>query len=317
MSELAVSSQAASGNWVASTSMPQGRFDLVAASAGGQVYAIGGRNNHFAVYSRVEALTPSGIIKDGFPLGGTWTTKASLPAKRWAASGAQTINGKIYVPGGSAGPANMSEKTLFVYDPAADSWASKAPMPVKNCCGASAAINGKLFVLTPAFLNGRPTLHRYDPATDRWSELASPPHDHSRPVGGVSNGKFYVVGGEFTGSEESFGKASATLDVYDPVRNRWVTKAPMPTARYAAAGRVVNGKLHVVGGLPSWDENIALNTVEVYDPATNTWAAKQPVPTARYLLAAAQLNGFLYALGGWAPGANPFTGLTTNEIYAP
>jgi N-acetylneuraminic acid mutarotase len=243
---------------------------------------------------------------------------------RWGASGAQTINGKIYVPGGSASPYCSCqprpisyENTLFVYDPATDTWATKAPLPVKTFAGASAVISGKLYVLTPALVNGRPMLHRYDPATDRWTELASPPNDHSRPVGGMINGKFYVVGGEFTGREPNFGQASATLDVYDPATNRWTTKAPMPTRRYAASGRVINNKFVVVGGLPSWDTDVPLNTVEIYDPATNRWATGASMPTARYLLAVAQLNGILYALGGWAPGADPYTGLKTNEAYAP
>jgi N-acetylneuraminic acid mutarotase len=317
--ELAVTAQAASNQWTSSRNMLTPRMDLVAATAGGQVYAIGGRNDHYAVYSRVEAFTPSYSELDGRPFYGTWSVKAPLPAPRWGASGGQTINGKIYVPGGSALwlNTNSSEKTLFVYDPVANSWASKSPMPVKNCCGASAAIQSQLYVLTPAFLNGRPMLHRYDSVTDRWTELASPPHDHSRPVGGVINGKFYVMGGEFTGSEKAYGQASATLDVYDPATNRWTTKSAAPTGRYSAAGRVVNGKLVVVGGIPSWEEAPALNSVEVYDPATNTWATREPMPTARYLLAAAQLDGFLYALGGHRKVPYLYTGLATNEAYSP
>ena len=83
----------------------------------------------------------------------------------------------------------------------------------------------------------------------------------------------------------------------------------MPTARGYAAGRVLNGKLYVVGGGSGGQP---LGRVEAYNPATNTWATKASMPSARWNLAAASANGILYALGGLGPN-----GYTKNEAYTP
>jgi N-acetylneuraminic acid mutarotase len=312
--ELALSAMVTSNTWYTGlNSMPTRRFDLVTATIGGRVYAIGGRHAHYGVFSQVEAYTPAYSSIDGRPFSGLWETKASLPAARWGASGAAVINGKIYVPGGSAdiySRTSLSENTLFEYDPVANSWATRAPMPVKTCCGASVNINNKLYVFTPALVNGSPMLHRYNPVTNRWARMAGPPHDHGRPVGGAINGKFYLVGGQ----DGTLGPAKF-LDVYNPATNSWVTRKAAPTARYGAAGRALNGKLYVIGGRGVTD--VALNTVEAYDPVSNTWSTKAPIPTARYYLGIGQLSGFLFALGGWQPGGTDYRGLNTNEAYYP
>src|SRR5207249_945974 len=78
---------------------------------------------------------------------------------------------------------------------------------------------------------------------------------------GVVNGVLYAVGGtDGSGS-------MATVEAYDPVTNRWTTKAPMPTPRTELGVGVVNGVLYAVGG-------DYLGTVEAFDPVTNSWTTK-------------------------------------------
>lgn len=85
----------------------------------------------------------------------------------------------------------------------------------------------------------------------------------------------------------------------------------MPAARFGAAGRVINGKLYVVGGTNG--QGTALSTTLVYDPATNLWSTKAPMPTARTRLGAGVINKLLYAVGG-SLNANE---LSTVERYTP
>src|SRR5919206_2175133 len=51
----------------------------------------------------------------------------------------------------------------------------------------------------------------------------------------------------------------------------------MHTARYAGAGRVVNGKLYVAGGS---DGVHIFPTLEAYDPVGDSWAPKADILTA-------------------------------------
>src|SRR5215472_1584767 len=58
------------------------------------------------------------------------------------------------------------------------------------------------------------------------------------------DGKVYVVGG-FDGS----GQPVATVEVYDPARDRWTQKASLPAPLHHVNVAAVGSKLYVVGGL--------------------------------------------------------------------
>jgi N-acetylneuraminic acid mutarotase len=117
-------------------------------------------------------------------------------------------------------------------------------------------------------------------------------------MGGVIGGKLYVTG------------TTRQLDVYDPVTNRWTTKAPMPLPRWMAAGVHLGGKLYLIGGLQrnSDFDVTSVRTTSVYDPATNTWTTKAPLPNARHDISARRvvLNGQqrIELVGGRRPGNN-------------
>jgi N-acetylneuraminic acid mutarotase len=78
----------------------------------------------------------------------------------------------------------------------------------------------------------------------------------------------------------------------------WVAKAPMPTARLAAAAASVNGTIYVIGGDTNWFGCGFTGVNEAYNPATDTWTTMAPMPTARAAFAAAVLNGIIYVVGG-------------------
>lgn len=92
----------------------------------------------------------------------------------------------------------------------------------------------------------------------------------------------------------------------------WVTKAPMPTARYGPAAGVINDKLYVVGGwLLATDNGHA--PFEVYDPATDTWdTTKAPIPLAVQNPASGVIDGKLYVAGGGHHG-----NVASLQVYDP
>jgi N-acetylneuraminic acid mutarotase len=298
-------------SWTRRIRMPTARLGLVAAKVDGVVYAIGGSDG--GALQTVEAYKPntSTLV--------AWTPRAPLPAARQLPNGAAVINGKIYVPGGTTplGPT----RSLFVYTVASNSWATKAPMPIRSHGGAAVAIDGKLWVLaTPAGQGGfytNPTrLFRYDPATDTWSEREPPLYHHHRGAVGVINGKIYVAGGMTnTVLDETtyqYGPEPwAELEVYDPATNVWTPRASIPTARWGAAAGVIDGKLYVAGGRGT--DLSVLSSMQMYDPATDTWATRAKMLTGREGAGSAVVGGVFHVLGGTS--GSDTGALDTNEAY--
>jgi Kelch motif len=301
--EAVPSPMASAVGWASSTPMPTKRLGLVAAAVNGIVYAIGGQAEFLkgdslaygAKLTKVEAFNTST---------GKWVSKAPLPAKRAWPSGAAVINGKIYVPGG-LNPNGNPTKTLYVYDPGTNTWSTKAPLPVASARGAAAAINGKLYVLTPKATTS--VLHRYDPASNTWTARATVQRAHLYPASGVIDGKLYVVGTVNSDKTPMYGTS-----VYNPATNTWAVRQDMPGGHVGAGSGVLDNKLYVVGGGPM-PGTVESSIVKVYIPASDAWVDSQWMPTARSFHAAATVNGVLYALGGQL-----FENvLATNDRYTP
>ena len=54
----------------------------------------------------------------------------------------------------------------------------------------------------------------------------------------------------------------------------WIPLAPAPDPRQEVGAAELNGKIYIVGGLPS------TNRVQEYDPVTNTWRIVASLPIA-------------------------------------
>jgi N-acetylneuraminic acid mutarotase len=212
------------------------------------------------------------------------------------ANGATPVHGKLYVSGGRSSPDEDCGKTLFVYDPATNSWTRKADMPFKGCLGVQAHVLGQLYVYT--FPQSPPDIRlfaSYNPKTDKWVRRPLPKGSHlAYPVAGAINEKFYLTSGQ--GASEPFAKE---LEVYDPATRTWTTKSPMPTARAVASAAVLHGKLFVAGGVVDRNgEAVVTDIVEAYDPVTDTWATGPSMPTARGHAASAWAGGKFYTIDG-------------------
>src|SRR6476469_6706050 len=121
----------------------------------------------------------------------SWTEKKNTPFFADHMSAA-TVNGKIYVFGGSVAMTQEAPSatldTAWEYDPAGDSWKALAKLNGKRTAAAATEFGGKIY-----FIGGST--------------------DTTGPDGRTQNGGL-VVG---------------TNEVYDPATNRWETKEPLPT----------------------------------------------------------------------------------------
>jgi N-acetylneuraminic acid mutarotase len=293
----------ASDSWVSRLKMITGRSGLTSATVQGVVYVIGGMLNSGQATAKLEAYHPNTTTL--LP----WRVRAPMPEPRAYTNGSAVINGKIYVSGGYRTDAEGNRfrtNTLFRYDPAANTWATLAPLPLSSAAGATVAINGKLYVyVVYGPDNGSGTaLFRYDPATNQWWDLAEPEHIQAGAAAVALGGKMYVIGGR-----QGKSPTLATVSIYDPATDDWSIRNPLWTARSGAAARVIDGRIYVAGG--SLNATPTSLPTEVYDPATALWVERAPIPTPRSHAASGVVGGKLYVIG-----ADGSTG-RANEMYVP
>ena len=251
--------------------------------------------------------------------GGTWTLKAPMPTPRVGLA-VGVVNGILYAVGGATQAGSDYLSTAEAYDPARNMWTVKAPMPTPREGLAVGVVNGILYAVGGISrpVGGRilSTVEAYDPSTNTWTVKTSMPTHRSGHAVGVVNGMLYAVGG-MGGPGGEFSVPLSTVEAYDPTRDMWTTRTPMPTQHSAPRGTlpgwdkgrsllavgVVNEILYAVGGTCcAPGENAAvLSTVEAYNPTTNAWTPKASMPTPRWSLAVGVAKGILYAVGGASP----------------
>lgn len=85
----------------------------------------------------------------------------------------------------------------------------------------------------------------------------------------------------------------------------WKVLADVPVGRFGGAAAVVDGELHLFGGVnmnphtpEGQDKAQAVNLHHVYDPATNTWSEGAPMPDKKGWPAIAVRKGKIYIFGG-------------------
>ncbi len=228
----------------------------------GKIYAFGG-----FVPPQVgpPAWVPLANAWEYDPVADGWKALAPMPTKRGSPVAA-AAGGKIYVIGGasthpgavetSVHPArpHRSLGSVEEYDPAADTWRARSPMPTARNHAAVGVVGGKIYViggrLGAAFISvatNTDVVEEYDPATDQWGVIkARMPTARSAVAWGVYGGRIYVAGGEF--QDDRLMAAFRALEAFDPAANRWLILPRMPVPRHGLAGAVIGNRLHLVSG---------------------------------------------------------------------
>ncbi len=192
--------------------------------------------------------------------------------------GGGVVNGLVYVIGGqhSTGWADENPSvvaTVEAYDPATNTWSTRAPMPTARYAEQIVEMNGILYAVGGytelGFTSPSPVVEAYDPISNTWTTRAPLPHPKSGVGIAVVNGILYAVGGYGASGFDS------TVDAYDPATNRWTSRASLPIEHPGGGTVAVNGLIYVAGGLIDVQGDLALS---VYDPATDSWSALPPMP---------------------------------------
>jgi N-acetylneuraminic acid mutarotase len=302
-------------SWTPKKPMITARGGLGIAVVKGMIYAIGGSNNE----------TQLGVNEEYNPVTDTWNAKASMPTPR---SGFATIvyQSKIYCIGGTTGDSENFVAGFTgvneVYDPATDTWETKASMPTPRADLVASVVNSTIYCIGGKQYWGVDQSYQelnvtevYDPINNSWTEKSSLPIPVFGCTSSVLDGKIYVVGGS---RHFQSGWELATVgstQVYDPETDTWSARASLPTAKSYGAAAVTSGvtaptRLYFVGGS---NETHYSSETYVYYSQLDVWSSGASIPTPRVYLATVIVDDILYAIGGF-DGEN---WLDLNEQYLP
>lgn len=225
-----------------------------------------------------------------------WEPCAPLPSPRYSGA-AVALGGKIYYIGGSIA-GSVKQKTVFVYDPQADTWTVGDSLPDARHRFGAAVRDSSIYVFGgwSATSNCLGTGYRYDKAARTWTPIETLPAPRASVFAAADpslNGKVYCMGG-WDGS-----RSYNTNFEYDPETGHWRTRAPMPTTR-CEGSCVFYGYPICIGGTP--DGSAMLDVVESYDAWADTWYTWVPLPAGRAAMAGVTDARCLWVIGGVGTG---------------
>lgn len=298
------------GDWAAKAPAPSKRTEVVAADVGGKIYVVGGFGE--PKLRTLKDLTISDAVEEYDPASDRWAGKAPLPIGLHHA-GAAAVGGRLYVIGGftqSFLSVWSPVAYVYAYDPAADTWTERAPMPTARGALAVAESGGKLFAI--GGYDGKrnsAAVEVYDPAANAWRSLAPLPTPRDHLAAAAVGSKIFAIAGRL---DRDYGRNLSVTESYDPATNQWTRMADLPTPRSGITAGVVHGVVYVLGGEAPEG---TFRTNEAYFPEKNRWETQSPMPTARHGLGSAVVNNRLYVLGGGPTPGGSFSNV--NEVFSP
>ncbi|MBW8267974.1 Kelch repeat-containing protein [Caldovatus aquaticus] len=249
--------------WTRRRPMPVPTHHVAFAVLNDRIYAFGGFTHPGE--GRPPSWVPTDAAWEYDPRGDTWRALAPMPSRRGAAAAA-AVNGRLYVVGGaglapgSAEPGLRPDRphralsTVEEYDPEANAWRPRSPMPTPRNHHAAAAVGGRIYAiggrLGGAFItvaSNTDVVEEYDPASDSWGAArARMPTPRSAFAAGVHGGRILVAGGEV--QDARLMATFRAVEAYEPAANRWHVLPSMPVPRHGLAGAVLGDRLHLVSG---------------------------------------------------------------------
>jgi len=216
----------------------------------------------------------------------TWVTGTNMPDVRsFMASGYNIANNKIYlVSGYDTGDVSSAQPNTWEYDPIADSFTERTPIPHAVGGAASGVINGHLYVAggrdaTNTVVN---LVWDYDIAADTWSQRAEMPGiNNNVPGSAVALNRLWVFGG---GSPFGPARAGSTKTGSASTRSAFIRSDNRLPAAFGAKNNRRTPDL-TSGGF-------------VYDPETDSWSDASAMNDLRSFASGTSMGARLFAAGG-------------------
>lgn len=140
------------------------------------------------------------------------------------------------------------------------------------------------------------------PALGEWGTRGTLLEANSELAVAELNGRIYALGGY-----PSNRQTKDTVQVYDPVEDRWELTTPLPIPLNHSMAASANGKLYMIGGqlTDAGAANFSDRVFE-YDPTGRQWRERARMPSARGGGSAAVWAGRIYVAGSRPPRGADF-----------
>jgi N-acetylneuraminic acid mutarotase len=235
-----------------------------------------------------------------------WSSAAKAPIGR-AEGGYVSVNGKLYVLGGYYKDW-VATKEVDAYDPLTNKWTVMAPEPA-TLSHPAAATDGRYIYMAGGYpsdpATGKQTyastaVWRYDTQTNTWSSFVSLPAPRAAGAMVVLRRQLHYLSGT---DASLIGQRNHWVLNLDDANPKWVGSTPLPVAKNHTSAAVLNGKIYVVGGQNTKDDDHPAADVLMWDPGNpGSWSFVKPLPNTLSHLALAEADGKLIAIGGLTTG---------------
>jgi N-acetylneuraminic acid mutarotase len=182
-------------------------------------------------------------------------------------------------------------------------WRQGPDVPHKHLEGATAFVDGKLYIFTGFETNSLvpgTIIDVYNPETGVWEtatkSLKKMPFASTHLQAAV-DGQYVWFAGGFVGKHP--GPTTDAVWRYDTVNDSWTKGPNLPAKRAAGFFARIDRKLHYGGGLIFDRDTTMPDHWELdIDNVDAGWKSLAPLPDARNHLSGVELEGKLYAIGG-------------------
>ena len=225
--------------WLDAPPLPRGANHVGVVVVDGKLYAVGGHTDQNRKPDNLCFVFENGA----------WRRIAPLP-QACGAIGCAALNGLLHAIGGAIGDTTEAKKSVdwhLAYDPKADRWSARRPLPTGRDHTGTVTIEDRIHVVggrVDSFHTNSNLHHAYDAREDKWYVRAPLPTARSGHGSVLYRGQIFVMGGE--GTNRVFGQNEG----YDPKADTWFSYAPMPTPRHGLGAVAIGDYIHVAGGGP-------------------------------------------------------------------
>lgn len=238
------------------------------------------------------------------PAKDVWTPVAPMPLPVIGYASTVLADGRVMVAGGinsfppigtpngqynrpvaplSGQPPDLSVKTVQIYNPADDTWARAADMPIKRAGSIAMLLaDGSALLMGSDGASKLVSTVTYHPASNTWtSGVALQGSTGLYYATLLPNGKVMAL----IGNPIYYG-AALQAELYSPGSDMWSSaNTGYDGTQAAPVTQLPDGRLVVAGGYKSLNGGIYWNTskqTQIYHPTTNIWTRGHDLPTTRY-----------------------------------
>jgi hypothetical protein len=275
--------------WTAGASMTFPRFQHAAGLLNGKITVVGGYNPGYLAVPAAEAYAYSS---------NAWSSAGTASVVGFSSANAQ-LGSTIWLLGGDSGSSSTVSNRVQSYDLSSSMLTAGSPLGLPRSGASAVAVVGSttdVLVMGGQVAGQVPmpsTVERFTfPASGSPTVTTKTPMPTPRrwmTAAALPNGKIYAIGGFVS-------NAVATVEVYDPGSDTWVSDTPLPIPLFSSSAVVRDGLIYVIGGTTTGASMV--NVVYVFNPATHTWSSGPTLPDYVTNSTATVVGNVVYVVGG-------------------